>query len=676
MVLNLTQRETTMNTQHGVILTIPLQPRKLILPGILLAGLAALLLSNRESAARYAPVPGDPPAELRLLPADTFVIVHVNVASLMKEDLAKNILPIFASLAHDGEQADLGQKAFGVKLSDVDAVAVLEGKGGHVNVVTAQKALDRDAVLRAVAPGAREQTYKDKKFFGTKSERKILDKGTGKDTGLPKDGFKDGRDFKKEGGFLQERDFKLEESVRAVDRWSPAVYFLSERTYVFGQARAVMHFISTAEKPDEKAPLSAALAVAGKHHVTLGITLPEEARQEGERDLRRMTRSGPTLGGMILYNFKPLLTAQSGVLTVDLGEEIRVDGAITFPDGRNSEAGADGVKLALAMLKGGLLMFEDQIQAVGGEGKLSESVQKVMNQFRTALNKATVKADGTTVKAAVRAKLDTAAVKVVIEEGSKKVADAARRVAAQNNLKQLTLAMINHADSQNGRMPPAVVYSPDGKPLYSWRVAILPYVDEAPLYKKLKLDEPWDSEHNKPLLAKTPKVFQMPGVKAAEGMTFFQVFTGMDTPFPERMPARFPASFLDGISQTVMIIEAAEPVQWAAPRDIPYSARVSPLKQIGKHYGKGTLVAMADGSVRMLPATVTERDLRAAITPAGGEILGDSFYGEEENPFGGGRKERSIKDKAPRDRIEKDKPRGSSRDFSKDEIKPESRPYK
>jgi hypothetical protein len=670
-----------MNTQQGIILTIPLRPRKLVLPGILLVGLAALLLTNKESAARYAPVPGDPPAELRLLPADTFVVVHVNLASLMKEDLPKKVLPLFAALALDGEQADFGEKAFGVKLGDVEAVAVLEGKGGSVNVVTARNAIDRDAVVKAVAPRASEQTFKDKKFFGTKRDRAFRDKGPLKDS-PPRDGFKDARDFKKEGGFLQEKDdVKYADRVKkdrggpdsSIDSWAKAVYFLSDRTYVYGQGRAVMHFISTAEKPDDKAPLSAALATAGKHHLTIGLTLPEKAREEGERDLKRVARFGPSLAGLILYNFKPLLYAKSGVLTADLGDEIRVDGAINFPDGRNAAAGADSVKLALALLKGGVLMIEDQIQATGGDGKLNESVVKVMDQLRTSLNEATVKTDGTTVKASVKTTVDAAAVKVFLEEGAKKVAEAARRAAAQNNLKQLSLAIINYADSMNGKMPTAVVYSPDGKPLYSWRVAILPYIDELALYKKLKLDEPWDSEHNKPLLAKTPKAFQLPGVKTEEGMTFFQVFTGMNTPFPDRFPTRFPASFTDGTSNTILVIEAAEPVHWAAPKDLPYSARVSPKKQIGKHFGKGTLVTMCDGSVRMIPATVTEEDLRAAITPNGGEVIGNSFYGDdEENPFGGGRKEKSYKDKAPRGSGsgEKDPSRESPRDFPRDAPRP------
>jgi len=97
------------------------------------------------------------------------------------------------------------------------------------------------------------------------------------------------------------------------------------------------------------------------------------------------------------------------------------------------------------------------------------------------------------------------------------------------------------------------------------------------------------------------------------------VFTGPNTAF-DGQPKRFPGAFTDGTSNTILIVEAAQPVHWAAPgNDIMYSVQVSPLKQIGQRSRAGSHAAMADGSVRMLPPTITEKTLRALITPAGGE---------------------------------------------------------
>ena len=87
--------------------------------------------------------------------------------------------------------------------------------------------------------------------------------------------------------------------------------------------------------------------------------------------------------------------------------------------------------------------------------------------------------------------------------------EAARRAQCVNNLKQIGLAMHNYA-SANGGFPPAAIVDPRGKPLLSWRVAILPYLDANPLYAKFKLDEPWDSPHNKELLKYMPAVYGCP----------------------------------------------------------------------------------------------------------------------------------------------------------------------
>ena len=74
---------------------------------------------------------------------------------------------------------------------------------------------------------------------------------------------------------------------------------------------------------------------------------------------------------------------------------------------------------------------------------------------------------------------------------------AAKRATSTNNLKQLSLAMHNYANVHR-YFPRQAIYSKDGKPLLSWRVALLPYLEQMPLYNKFKLDEPWDSPHNRP----------------------------------------------------------------------------------------------------------------------------------------------------------------------------------
>jgi RNA polymerase sigma factor (sigma-70 family) len=107
----------------------------------------------------------------------------------------------------------------------------------------------------------------------------------------------------------------------------------------------------------------------------------------------------------------------------------------------------------------------------------------------------------------------------------------------RENLKHIALAFHNYVDVM-GALPPSAIYSADGTtPLLSWRVALLPYLDEGELYKQFKLDQPWDSPHNKKLLAKMPAVFRVPGLQARDATTtFYQVIVGNGCVFEEPRP--------------------------------------------------------------------------------------------------------------------------------------------
>jgi RNA polymerase sigma factor (sigma-70 family) len=123
------------------------------------------------------------------------------------------------------------------------------------------------------------------------------------------------------------------------------------------------------------------------------------------------------------------------------------------------------------------------------------------------------------------------------QKAEKIVADDARairkaRQQSVENLKLIALGMHNHHEVY-GFFPAAAIYSKDGKPLLSWRVALLPFFEEDNLYRQFHLDEPWDSAHNKKLLARMPKVFSVPGQKD-KNATFYQVFVGPSTMFERR----------------------------------------------------------------------------------------------------------------------------------------------
>jgi prepilin-type processing-associated H-X9-DG protein len=206
------------------------------------------------------------------------------------------------------------------------------------------------------------------------------------------------------------------------------------------------------------------------------------------------------------------------------------------------------------------------------------------------------------------------------------------RKASQENLKELGLALHQFRDMNEEFPGPAILSKKDGKPLLSWRVAILPFIEQNPLYQQFKLDEPWDSPHNIKLLDKIPKVFAVPGVKTTTASaTFYQAIVGKDAAWqilPNKnkvfgaQGARL-ANFTDGTSNTILLVEGAEPVPWTRPADIAYDAK-KPLPKYG-WLKEGFNVLMADGSVRFVNRKMSEATLRAVITPAGNDIPGNDW---------------------------------------------------
>ena len=140
------------------------------------------------------------------------------------------------------------------------------------------------------------------------------------------------------------------------------------------------------------------------------------------------------------------------------------------------------------------------------------------------------------------------------------------------------------------------------------------------LYKEFKLDEPWNSEHNKKLLDKMPKVYAPVVGKAKPGLTYYQVFVGKDAPFDGTVGPRIPATFLDGTANTFLVVEGGEAVPWTKPQDIPYDAGKT-LPKLGGLFPDGFHVGMADGVVRFVPRGADEKAIRAAITPRGAEPI-------------------------------------------------------
>jgi len=190
---------------------------------------------------------------------------------------------------------------------------------------------------------------------------------------------------------------------------------------------------------------------------------------------------------------------------------------------------------------------------------------------------------------------------------------------SQNNMKQLGLAFHNYLTTY-GVLPPRALRNANGKPLLSWRVAILPYLEqdsaEAVLYEKFHLDEPWDSEHNLQLIEKIPAVFQTPNGELS-GNTHYLAADGQGSLFGGA-DGLGPKDMTDGLSYTVMAVEADKEVPWTKPEDLNYNPD-DPKQSLGKLRKGRYLVLFADGGVRTLNIDTDESTLRGMMTIDGGE---------------------------------------------------------
>jgi len=175
------------------------------------------------------------------------------------------------------------------------------------------------------------------------------------------------------------------------------------------------------------------------------------------------------------------------------------------------------------------------------------------------------------------------------------------------NLERLSRAMSAYHDAR-GRYP-ADVTDRRGRALLSWRVLLLPHLGERALYRRFKLDEPWDGKSNRELLEKMPKVFASPRVALKrKGYTVYQGISGEGACFrPGKPGLRVGLDFPDGASRTLMVVEASAAVPWSKPADVPFDPKRG-LPELGKAFGQRPLALTADGGARAGPQEAHQAD--------------------------------------------------------------------
>jgi hypothetical protein len=368
-------------------------------------------------------------------------------------------------------------------------------------------------------------------------------------------------------------------------------------------------------KPDERPELPAALEAAGDTAVQFLFLPPKHYRRVLEETVSELPKE---LGGGSVQVFT------RGILW--------------------AAAGIDGPPHAA-------LRVTIQSEDARAAGELHDRSASLLRQVGSSRNPATNLPDLAGLAAALVPRVEGNRLVVVLDDqtpdAGKLVAslaqpiEKARRSAAVtqslDNVKQIALAMLLYEDTlaangtpagkRSAHFPLPAIKSRDGKPLLSWRVAILPQIEQRPLYDQFHLDESWDSPHNRPLVDKMPKLFQSPLSKKKEpGWTNYLLPVGNGAGFSADKPTTM-KDITDGTANTIMVVEVDDDhaAIWTKPDDWQFDPD-KPAQGLGSFNGDRFIAGFFDGSCRVIRSSTDPKILKALFTRAGGEVIEPGSY--------------------------------------------------
>jgi hypothetical protein len=317
----------------------------------------------------------------------------------------------------------------------------------------------------------------------------------------------------------------------------------------------------------------------------------------------------------------------------ELSEAAMVNANYSFTSGSlqvsllgRDESSAETIEKTLneALEYGGQVVRKQAQEEIRGENRVEEATLQYIDRLaQWMIQKVRPKRNGRLVRVNLEGSVGTTGMLVgLLLPAVQGAREAARRVNASNNLKQIGLAMHNYHSTYK-KLPDRAIRDESGKPLLSWRVAILPFIEQRALYEQFHLDEPWDSPHNRKLIEVMPSVYTDPSVQTQPGHTVFQVPVGEGFLYEDSGERRF-RDVTDGLSNTLMVVEAGaeHTVPWTKPEDLDVDPQ-QPLAKMGRAHAGGFHVLLGDSAVRFISDSIDARIFRALLTRAGNEVINE-----------------------------------------------------
>ena len=541
-----------------------------------------------ETSAVAAAQPAELPADLALVPADAVGFVHVRLADLWKNEVMDGFRKTWEKAGPKALAAlDAQFVPAPSTISRATSFVMLDDKKKPqaVGVLTFSAAFDPMKVVKAYLPNHTTEKANGKTVY-------------------------------------RSPDADVE------------FYFPDNKHIVIGYDHSLDHYLAKA--PAKDGPLASAIRLAASPTKVMVASADISALPIPEGALKDVPPEA-----------LPILKAKQLTVAVDLGADARFDVRATYADVAAAQDAEKAIKALaelgrkeLAKMKKDLedKLYDPKVKAprpaadlpealasvfaLGAINRLDETLTdpKFITRDKAELSLAVPLPKELLVTASGIVALGAVAVLPAIQ----KVREAASRMQSSNNLKQIALGVHNYA-AVHDHLPHDIL-DKNGKPILSWRVAILPYIEQDNVYKLFKLDEPWDSANNKAASQVMIKTYISPGAVLPEkpewGMTSYRGISGKGAAFETGKKLKF-VDFTDGTSNTILAIETDELVPWAKPGDYPFDEKKA-LPKIVPVAGKNVFqAAFVDGSVRAISTSVPEKTLKAYMTRAGGEVIND-----------------------------------------------------
>lgn len=290
---------------------------------------------------------------------------------------------------------------------------------------------------------------------------------------------------------------------------------------------------------------------------------------------------------------------------VDLGETTKVTAVGIC---KSTSAAVKSKEAAESAIDWGKTVVNQQM------GKTPLGTELVLKSMLTLLESAKVKTSKNIVRCESSTKFDFDALAKPLNQ----IAAASKRSQAANNLRQNALAMHNFHSAMGG-FPTSVMVHPETGKKYSWRIAILPFMERNDLYQQYDFSQEWDSPHNLEVTADMPDFFRADSDDEDSTNTSFFLLTGAGSVFGGEKALDF-QEMADGSSNTIMAVEAIRDVHWSKPEDIVIDPK-QPFPNLGGFHEGGFNVTMMDGSVRFMSENVAPEVLRKLFNPTDGAIV-------------------------------------------------------